>query len=98
VPEFVYMTHPDVDAVAGPVSRQAFDEVHVHKGWRLAEPAAAVASQALDVGVTDLDGLTKDALLEVAASLGLDPGPKKTKAELTALIRSVAPATHPPQE
>lgn len=32
--EFVYMFHPEIDALGGPVTRKAFDEVHAPKGWR----------------------------------------------------------------
>lgn len=91
--EFVTMTHPDIDAPAGPVTRQAFEEVHRHKGWVLVDPAVQAASAALDAEVPDLDSLKKDELLEVALSLGLDVDRNSTKGELQDLIRSVAPAT-----
>ena len=35
--EFVYIKHPKVNAVGGPVTRQAFEEVHKAKGWTLAK-------------------------------------------------------------
>ncbi len=96
--EFVTMTHPDIDATAGPVTRQAYEDVHRHKGWVAVDPAALVASTALDAEVTDLDSLKKDELLEVAASLGLDVDRSSTKGELQDLIRSVAPGDPLTQE
>lgn len=95
--DFVTMTHPDIDAPGGPVTRQAYEDIYQHKGWVVADPAALVASTALDAEVSDLDSLKKDELLEVAASLGLDVDRSSTKGELQDLIRSVAPAT-PSQE
>lgn len=91
--EFVTMTHPDIDAPGGPVSRQAYEDIYRHKGWVEADPSAVVASTALDAEVSDLDSLKKDELLEVATSLGLDVDRSSTKGELQDLIRSVAPAT-----
>lgn len=91
--EFVTMTHPDIDATAGPVTRQAYEEVHRHKGWVVVDPAAQAASAALDAEVPDLDSLKRNELLEVALSLGLDVDRNSTKGELQDLIRSVAPAT-----
>jgi len=38
------MSHPDVAAPSGLTTRQAFDEVHSHKGWVLAKPEAVAAS------------------------------------------------------
>ena len=35
--EFVYMTHPSTEAVGGPVTKQAFDEVWKAKGWKTTE-------------------------------------------------------------
>jgi hypothetical protein len=35
--DMVKMTHPDIDGVAGPVTREAFDEIWAAKGWVLAE-------------------------------------------------------------
>ena len=35
--EFVYIKHKDVDGVGGPVTRQAYEEVHKPKGWTLAK-------------------------------------------------------------
>lgn len=37
--EFIHITHPDVDAVGGPVTREAFENDHKPKGWK--EAAAA---------------------------------------------------------
>lgn len=95
--DFVTMTHPDIDAPSGQVTRQAYEEVHRHKGWVVTDPAVLAASTALDVEVSDLDSLKKDELLEVAGSLGLDVDRSSTKGELQDLIRSVAPAA-PTQE
>lgn len=95
--EYLTMRHPDIDALAGPITRQAFDDVHRHKGWVEVDPAVALASEVLDAEVSDLDDLKKDELVKVARSHGLDPDRSLTKAELVENIRSVAPAT-PPQE
>ena len=35
--DMVRMTHPDVDAEAGPVTREAFDEIWAQKGWVIAD-------------------------------------------------------------
>lgn len=90
--EFVTMTHPDIDAPSGQVTRQAYEEVHRHKGWVVVDPVLAVASTALDVEVPDLDGLKKDELVKVAEELGLTVDRKLTNGELQDLIRLAAPA------
>lgn len=35
--DMVYMTHPEVEGTAGPVSRKAFERAHAPKGWVLAD-------------------------------------------------------------
>ncbi len=42
--EFVRMTHPTVDTVSGRVTRQAFEEVHKAKGWKIASAEDAEAA------------------------------------------------------
>ena len=53
--EFVRMTHPNIEAISRPVTRQAFDEIYKAKGWKLAtaeESAAAEFAEAdPEVGV-----------------------------------------------
>lgn len=35
--DFVYMSHPDTEAIGGPVSRAAFDHLWSKKGWEEVE-------------------------------------------------------------
>ena len=42
--ELVYIVHPKVNAIGGPVTRRALDEVHKAKGWTLAKPDEAAAA------------------------------------------------------
>lgn len=43
--EFVYITHNNVNAIGGPVTRQAFEEVHKAKGWKLATAEQVEAAE-----------------------------------------------------
>lgn len=49
--EFVRMTHPQVKAVSGQVTRRAYEEVHKAKGWRLASAEQAAAADAGEAAV-----------------------------------------------
>jgi hypothetical protein len=57
--EFVYMRHPDVKGIAGPVTREAFEQNHANKGWEVVSPE------------DDLSKLTLAQLKEKAAAIGL---------------------------
>ena len=43
--EFVYITHNNVNAIGGPVTRRAFEEVHKAKGWKLATAEQVEAAE-----------------------------------------------------
>lgn len=36
--EFVHIKHADTEAIGGPVTREALDTIHSHKGWSEAKP------------------------------------------------------------
>lgn len=44
--EFVYIKHADTDALGGPVTREALDTIHAHKGWSEAKPEEAKPEEA----------------------------------------------------
>ncbi len=50
--ELVYIVHPKVEAIGGPVTRQALDDVHSAKGWKEASAAQVAAAEAGDLTVT----------------------------------------------
>ncbi len=58
--EFLTMTHPDIDAPGGPVTRQAYEDIYRHKGWLIAEPPPLEVPTASDVEVSDLDSPAKN--------------------------------------
>jgi hypothetical protein len=56
--ELVYIVNPKVEAIGGPVTRQALDEVHSAKGWR---EASAQQVQAAEAGELDVKPTAKSA-------------------------------------
>lgn len=65
-PEMVYMRHGDLEGVAGPVSRKAFDSVWSQKGWAEVPEDEATSAQAqrheetvLDTSTTETTETTK---------------------------------------
>lgn len=56
--ELVHIKHPQIKAIGGPVTRQAFDDIHAAKGWSVATEAD-VERLASVPSSTDLDGKGK---------------------------------------
>lgn len=92
--EPVFIKHPDVDSIGGPVPRHAFETVWRSKGWTEVPATAVAASSILGRDVTDLNRLGRDDLDNVARNLGFDPSNAKTKDEVIGLIEG-HPATTP---
>ena len=40
VSEFIYMKHPQVESVAGPIRRESFEALWRHKGWEITSTPA----------------------------------------------------------
>ena len=74
----VVMTHPETGGVAR-TTEDAFKLVWEPRGWQLADPVAAAVGDVLGHDVTDVDGLSKEQLLEVAATLGVEGSASSTK-------------------
>jgi ABC-type taurine transport system ATPase subunit len=87
----VVMTHPETGGVAH-TTEEAFKLVWEPRGWQLADPVDVAVGEVLGVDVSDVDDLSKEQLLEVAATLGVEGAASSTKKELAAGIRArVAP-------
>lgn len=81
--EFIYIRHPDVEKIGGPVSRKAFERTWKAKGWREVDP---------DALPDDLDTMKVSELEKLAAERGVSPIPKK-KADIIAALRAVVDAS-----
>src|SRR4051812_36070672 len=96
--KMVYITHPDVEGLGGPVPEEAWSAFWSQKGWKVAD-ADAVAQHELDStlalsedrtqivvstvpGGVDLSLSTRDELDALATSRGLNPSDYKTKADI----------------
>lgn len=86
----VYISHPDVEGLGGPVPRHSAEDYWVGKGWSIVEVAAAAAGSVLGSNVEDLSKLNREQLEEVAQSVGLDPSAFKSKADLLSAVESAA--------
>lgn len=91
--EFIYMRHPDVEKIGGPVSRKAFERTWKQKGWVEVDP---------DALPDDLDKMPLPDLERLASERGVNPVPPE-KADIVAALREVvdtsaAPDTYDTQE
>jgi hypothetical protein len=91
--ELVYIVHPDVDALGGPVPRYAFDEVWEPKGWKIAgdEDIERYEAREADVaaaaaGEIPLTSMSRGELVAMANERGLTYEDKATKADLIELL------------
>lgn len=88
--DMIRIAHPDVDAIGGPVTRKAFDEVWSPKGWTEVDPLVAAANEAtvIDEPVTDLNSLTKEKLTALAHERGVSVDPSDSKQTLIDKLRA----------
>lgn len=87
---FVYIKHPDVEGLGGPVPRHAL-EYWETKGWAEVDGAAVVTDEdgnarTIEVG----DNLSRAELETLAGQVGVDPSQHKTKADLQVAIQTAA--------
>lgn len=94
--DFVHMRHPDIEGIAGPVTREAFDLIHEAKGWTLVDEADVIAAadaeviQAQDEALTvdDIDAIRKrDDLDALAIRVGVDPTESSNMDDLRQAIK-----------
>jgi hypothetical protein len=101
MPDFVYIKHPDVATLGGPVTRSALNDVYSDKGWSEAtvdEVRQHEYNQAFRVN--QASALTTDQVDEIVADVELttdevDAVSKRGELDKLALLRGVDPTEHP---
>ena len=88
----IVMTHPDTGGVAR-TTEEAFRLVWEPRGWERADPVAAAVGDILGTDLTSIDDLSKEQLLEVAATLGVEGSASSTKKGLAEGIRAKVGST-----
>lgn len=84
--EPVFMRHPGVQSIGGPIPRHAFRTVWQNRGWTEIGAAEVAASRALGRDVPDVAKLSVGDLETVVRTSGLDPAGAKSKSDLIALL------------
>lgn len=51
--EFMYMKHPEIDSVAGPIARSSFNALWAGKGWAEVEDPAVTAEKEAQKAAAD---------------------------------------------
>lgn len=96
--EFVYIKHPDVGTLGGPVTKQALDEIYSKDGWTEANAEeirnheyGIVQRQEVAATITeaDIDAVRKRADLDqIALDRGVDPTVYDNMQSLAAAVKS----------
>lgn len=96
--DFVFIKHPEVKTLGGPVTRKALDEIYAHQGWKEATPEEVQAfetgieqRQAVQENLTAemVDAVRKrDELDQIALDRGVDPTQHSSMAELATAVKA----------
>lgn len=95
MPEFVYIKHPDVQTLGGPVSKEALTEIYAANGW--SEATAEEVRQhehALLFRQERAAALTAEEVETVLTTEDVDAVKKRADLDQLALDRGVDPTLH----
>lgn len=82
----IRMRHPDIEALGEAVDEHQFRTVWAPRGWEVAPAEIVLAADTTGEVVTDLSGLTKAQLHELAAGQGIEVPSRANKDEIIGLI------------